>query len=205
MPARAQLEFDRRLNTLFVARTHWLRMQVRKPKQGKAPSFNKKKVESAILKLKMLADECLRRKQRVWMAESYQLKKQWQVRTSKGWGIQEKRESFITWFESNIPHPNCVYVFWAKRRCRYVGRTLKGTNRPQSHFQKYWFTGVTRIDIYVSSGRRDVPKLECLATHRFGPSHSRIRPAKKKWHSRCPVCVVHRAVRDEVKSIFRLK
>jgi hypothetical protein len=119
--------------------------------------------------------------------------------------MQQKRRMFLEWFESQRINRNCVYAFWARHRCRYVGRTLNGKNRPQSHFQKFWFLGVTRIDIYHSKKKRSIPKLECLLTHRFDPQHSRIKPSGRKWSSRCPICEAQSLVRADVRSLFRLR
>jgi len=203
MAKQAAIEFDKRLHKLFDDRTHWLRAQVRKSKPGPAPQFSKKKVKSSIKKLQTLATKCLLRSYAVdGLDELYNQKKQWHV---TGWGVDQKQRAFVRWFEKTIHYKNCVYVFWAKRRCRYVGRTLKGKNRPQGQFQKFWFPGVTRIDIYAARGRKDVPKLECLATHRFKPTRSKNKPAARKWTAKCPICEAHKAIQSEVKSIFRLR
>ncbi len=206
MAKHAAIKFDRKLRTLFQDRTHWLRAQVRKPGPGKPPTFNKKKVERAIKKLQTLATECQLRVYAIdGLGQLYDSKKQWHVTTNKGWGVEEKRKAFIAWFQSHVPYKNCVYVFWAKRKCRYVGRTLKGKNRPQSQFLKHWFPGVTRVDIYACDHARSVPTLECLATHRFHPTYSKIKPATRKWYTKCPICETHKQIRHEVKAIFRLK
>ena len=206
MAKHAALEFDRKLQKLFRDRTHWLRACLRRPTPGKAPSFNRKKVEAAIAKLLALATECQLRRHAVdGIHDLYDLRKQWHVTSQKGFGLEAKRKAFIAWFAATSPHKNCVYVFWAKRKCRYIGRTLQGKNRPQSHFLKWWFPAVTRVDIYASRGARDVPKLECLATHRFKPRFSKIKPAARKRYSKCPICETHRLIRKEVKSIFRLR
>lgn len=197
--------FDRKLAALFKDRTHWLRSQVRKPRPGKAPSFNKKKVERGIKKLQDLTTECLLHSHAVkGLGKLYDVKKQWRVTANKGWGVDGKRKAFVQWFEKHIPYENCVYAFWRNRKCRYIGRTMGGKNRPQSQFQKYWFRGVTRVDIYASRSSKDIPKLECLASHRFEPTYSKIKPAARKWSSKCPICETRKAVRDEVKAIFKL-
>lgn len=205
MTKKNVVEFDAQLHKLFSDRTHWLRTQVRKPKPGKAPGFNKKKVEASISKLQVLATKCLLHSHAVdGLRNLYDTKKQWHVK-GKGWGSEKKRITFMDWFEKTIPYKNCVYVFWAKRQCRYVGRTLNGKGRPQSHFHKDWFAGITRIDIYAAKVSRQISKLECLATHRFCPTKSKIKPSAAKWHAKCPICETHRAIRSEIKSIFRLK
>ncbi len=206
MARHAALDFDRRLLRLFKDRTHRLRAQVRKPTRGKAPSFNKTKVERVIKQLQELATKCQLHDHAIrGLRQLYDLKKQWHVTSKTGWGNERKRKAFVAWFEKHIPYDNCVYVFWEKRRCRYVGRTLGGQNRPQSQFQKFWFPGVTRVDIYASGGAREIPKLECLATHRFRPTHSRMKPATRKWYSKCPICETRKLVRAEVKAIFRFR
>jgi len=197
--------FDRHLQKLFDDRTHWLRRQVRKPGRGKAPSLNRAKVDRAIHRLQSLAEDYQLNSHAIARLRGlYKLKKQWHT-SNKGWGIDQKRKAFVQWFDKNIRHDNCVYVFWAKRKCRYVGRTLAGKNRPQSQFQKYWFLGVTRVDIYASQGAREIPKLECLATHLFQPIYSKVKPAAQKWFSKCPICETRRLIRSELKAIFRLR
>lgn len=206
MSNNAVVEFDRKLKKLFSDRTHWLLSLIKKPKPGKAPSIDKKKVEKNVSMLQVLATKALLRNRAITsLTNLYDTKKQWRVTTQKGWGVAQKKRAFIEWFDKYIPFDNCVYAFWAKRRCRYVGRTLKGKNRPQSHFEKHWFTGVTRIDIYAARASRDISKLECLATHRFLPSHNKIKPSSRKGNSKCPICQTHKAIRSEVKSIFRLR
>jgi hypothetical protein len=203
MAKRAAIQFDRSLHKLFAARTHKLWALVRKPKPGKAPDFNKKKVEKSIERLRVLATKCLLRPHAIdGLNQLYDLKRQWHV---KGFGNDRKRKLFADWFGKTIPYQNCVYVFWRNRQCRYIGRTLKGKNRPESQFNKWWFPGVTRIDLYAARGKRNIPKLECLATHRFHPKFSKIRPAASKWAEKCPICETHKVIRTEVKSIFKLK
>jgi hypothetical protein len=206
MAKRAVRAFDERLEKLFRDRTHWLRREVQKPRSGPPPKFNRKKVQRAITALNNLATKCLRGKyQGAEYVNLYDKKKQWQVNRNKGWGSEKKRKAFDKWFEKFVPHLNCVYVFWSGRICRYVGRTLNGKGRPQSHFQKAWFVGVTRIDILSSKNGRNIAQLECLTTHRFNPKYSKIKPSAKKWYAKCPVCETHKRIRNEVKSIFRLR
>ena len=206
MAKHAAVEFDRKLDRLFRERTRWLRAEVRKPTGRKPPTFGRRKVDQAIAKLLELAIECLLRPYAIReFKRLYDLKKQWHVTKSKGWGRDKKRRAFRRWFESRIPYENCVYVFWARRRCRYIGRTTGGKNRPQGHFDKHWFSDVTRVDIYACKRSRDIPQIECLATHRFRPSYLRNKPAKRKWYKRCPICETRKRIKQEVHSVFRLK
>jgi len=139
MAKHAAHAFDRKLEDLFWDRTHWLRNQVRAPSRGKAPTFSRLKVNKAIAELKALTTKCLLRKHAIdRFPDLFDQKKQWHV---SGHGADKKRKAFVTWFDMSIPHSNCVYVFWAGKKCRYVGRTLNGKGRPQSHFDRNWFGG----------------------------------------------------------------
>jgi hypothetical protein len=205
MAKRALQRFDDELEKLFIRRTHWVRGQVRKPKQGKPPTFARGHVDKAVNNLNKLTEACLLRDHAVQrLADIYDEKRQWHVVRSKGWGVENKRKSFIEWYERNKIGRNCVYVFWAGKKCRYVGRTMKGQNRPQTHFTKHWFIGVTRVDLYHSRVGRNVPKLECLATHRFRPRFSKIKPSSKRWYARCPICETQKTIAADVRSLFRL-
>ncbi len=199
-------EFEAHLGKLFADRTHWLRMSVSKAKPGKPPVFHKRKVEKSIELLQMLAVEIL--KNSVALKElnnkKEHPKKQWHT-ANKGWGRDAKKQSFDLWFERYINYPNYIYVFWAGKKCKYVGRTVNGNGRPQSHFAKYWFSGVTRIDIYSTSKRSDVPKLECLAIHKFNPSENRNNASLPRWAKTCPICDTTNFIRKEIKYIFNLK
>jgi hypothetical protein len=203
MAKRALKNFDRELEKLFKRRTHWLRSKVRKPTVGKPPTFTRKHVKNAIRRLNQLTEACLLRDHAIHnLSDIYDEKRQWR---SKGWGLERKRKSFLSWYDKRGIKNNCVYVIWGKRKCRYVGRTLNGKNRPQSHFHRKWFPGVRRIDIYHSKTKRNIPKLECLATHRFQPKFSKIKPSTRKWYSRCPIHEAQRMIRADVRSLFRLR
>ena len=206
MARHSAVQFDRRLHKLFDDRTVWLRRAVRQRNPGRPPSFDRKKVSRTISALQELASQAVVKKaaQREF-SQIVDKKKQWRVSNSKGWGWRAKRESFDSWFQLKIPYPNCIYVFWAGRKSRYVGRTVRGKGRPQSHFGKSWFPGITRIDIYSTSSPSQVPKLECLAIHRFQPRENGVKASFPKWAKKCPVCKVHKLIRQEIRTIFRLR
>src|SRR5262245_32054130 len=134
MPTRLQREFDAQLSDLFKRRTDWVRRQIRRPKQGQPPHFNRRHVDKAISNLNELVERSLIKEHAVQtLSDIYDEKLQWHVIRSKGWGAEKKRRSFLEWYERKGISRNCVYVFWAKKTCRYVGRTLNGKNRPQAH------------------------------------------------------------------------
>ena len=206
MARHSTVQFNRKLHELFDDRTIWLRKAVRQRNPGRPPTFSRKKVSRAIAALQELASKAVVKKAaRKEFARIVDKKKQWQVSNSKGHGWRAKRENFDKWFQHKIPYPNCIYIFWAGRKARYVGRTVRGKGRPQSHFDKSWFSGVTRIDIYSTSTPSQVPKLECLAIHRFHPRENGVKASIPKWAKKCPVCDVHKLIKHEIRAIFRLK
>lgn len=197
--------FDTELARLFNTRTRQLRAKVW-PSRGAAGKITKKKIQISIGKLQGLAEAALlRSKHGKLILGNYDYKRQWHPKRGKGFGRSAKKRHFKDWYERHITTQNCVYVYWGQSRCLYVGRTLNGKGRPSSHFEKHWFGKATRLDVYAFRRKRDVPRFECMFTHLHQPSYSKIKPSTKRFHSRCPVCDVHRAIKGEVKSIFRLR
>lgn len=198
-------EFDRELNSLFDARTHDLRSQIW-AKRGAAPKFTKTKIKKSIERLNEIAETALLRMPDIRdQLSEYDHKKRWHPKRGKGFGWSAKKREFRKWYDEHITTRNCVYVFWRNKRCLYVGRTLNGKGRPSAHFEKHWFSQATRIDVYGFDRKREVPRFECLFTHRHRPTQSRIRPATKRYYTRCPICVVKENIRYEIKYLFRLK
>jgi hypothetical protein len=206
MSKHSAIQFHRVLDGLFERRTSWLRKVVDKGIKTKPKIFDKNRRRKGIKRLKLLATDCLARDlaKREFRA-MIDKKKQWQCTRSKGWSHKDKKHHFKVWFTRNIPYKNCIYVFWKGRKAEYVGRTLKGKNRPQCHFDKIWFHGTTRIDIYSTSQASQIPKLECLAIHRFQPKQNGQRAAVQKWAKRCPVCKIHKQIESELRDIFALR
>jgi len=205
MASSSERQFDEVLQSLFEARTHDLRSEIWTAR-GPAPKFTKRKIRNAINQLLNLAEEALlRSKQSKEIIGNYDYKKQWHPKRGKGYGRSAKKQNFQQWYERHITTQNCVYVFWSPSSCLYVGRTLNGKGRPTGHFEKHWFGNATRVDVYGFDRKRNVPRFECMFTHWREPSYSKIKPASKKYYSRCPICDVQRHVKTEIKSLFRLR
>ena len=206
MSKRAAVQFHRGLDDLFERRTSWIRKVVDKGIKTKPKAFNRKRRRTGINRLKRLSTECLARDlARREFAATIDKKKQWQCTKNKGWLRKHKRRHFDRWFAKHIPFKNCIYIFWKDRMAEYVGRTVRGKGRPQSHFTKFWFSGITRIDIYSTSQASQTPKLECLAIHRFEPRQNGSKASIPKWAKKCPVCEVHKSIEAELKDIFALR
>jgi hypothetical protein len=202
-------DFLRELDHLYKRRTRWLRSAVGDKKPGPPPTFKRKNVDQSIKKLQNIASDVFAKKlAKKEFAEYAPSKRMWRV---KGHGCERQRKSFDQWFAKWFPQRSgkqqqCVYVFWGKRgKCIYVGRTYGGKNRPRSHFDKRWFSEVKRVDIYPVRLASHLPKLECLAIHRFWPTKNKQRAAKEKWTKECPLCRIHQDIHNELHGIFRFK
>jgi hypothetical protein len=203
--SRAANKFDRELTKLFRKRTHGLRAYMW-PISGTAPTLARKNVSSAINRLRNIAeDDYLKSRYARRLLSEYDYKRQWHSKKGKGFGRAAKKRSFKRWYDKKITTKNCVYAFWNGKYCLYVGRTLNGKGRPTSHFDKHWFSKATRVDVYGFDRRRDVPRFECLLTHKRNPSYSIMKPSTKKYYSPCPVCDGKKFIGDEVRWIFRLR
>lgn len=199
-------QFDRDLRKLFTRRTSWLYAAIGKKRPGPAPAFAKKIVKPAIESLTTTARQILLKKRaRKEFQASILAKRQWQTKKNKGHGRAAKKASFRRWYGRNIHGQNCIYVFWSGRRCEYVGRTVRGHGRPSSSFDKYWFSAVTRIDIYSVAGPSVVAKAECLAIDLFDPRRNIYSSSRPKFSKRCPICSAEKEIRRELKRVFPLR
>ncbi len=195
-----QLAFNRELTHLFEIRTYWLRHLFKGKSRGKKPRLTRKNISRTINQLQAIATSSEARKlAREGFQKSARAKRTWRVTKRKGHGRDEKKRNFQLWYERVITAPGCVYVFWNHRKCIYVGRTGKGGKRPSEHFIKFWFSGVTRIDVYEVRAKRPLAALECLAIHRFRPSRNKLERNRK-----CPLCAIHRDIKGEIQTLFRL-
>lgn len=198
--------FEKELDALFYSYTGKLRRDAGKKSKGPVPKIDRKRLENRIERLAQIArDVELNMRGREAFDEVVGQKRQWHPKRGKGWGVDAKRRTFRNWYDNNIYGRNCIYMFWAKRKCLYVGRTGARGRRPEAHFEKFWFHAVSRIDCYIVSGKRNLPMAECLAIDLFRPAKNKIRSAQKKWASRCPVCSKELKVRRQLKQLFPLK
>jgi len=198
-------EFARELDRLYNRRTHWLRSVIGYRKPGPPPTFRRETVNEGIAKLQDIAYRAFAKKlAKQEFAQFAPSKRSWHV---KGYGREEKRKIFNVWFVRRLGnHQNRVYIFWGKRgKCIYIGRTGNGGSRPDDHFEKYWFGRTRRIDIYPVKQASQLPKLECLAIHRFLPAYNKTKAATQKWTKRCPMCRIHKDIQSELRSIFRFR
>lgn len=196
--------FISELDKLYRDRTHWLRLVIGDKTLGRPPKVNRKRVSKSIEQMQNLASIAFAKK--LAKNEFKKFSPQKQAWPKKGWGPKKQKDLFNDWFKMNLAdNRNFVYVFWKNKKCIYVGRTGSRGSRPTDHFGYTWFLSITRADIYPVKQRSQLPKLECLAKHRFLPSRNAIRPAKEKGAKKCPMCKKHKDIHDELRDMFRLK
>lgn len=199
-----QGKFNHSLDRVYQKRTGWLRTVLTKANPGPVPKLNKRQRDRAIARLQEIASSALAKKMaRRAFQRSVEKRKRWMT---KGWGTEGKLEEFRAWARKKIDRKSGkVYVFWKDKKCCYVGRTRGRGSRPSHQFKKGWFNGTTRIDVYMAPRKSEIPRLECLAAHRFLPSRNKIKVAKEKWTPKCPVCVLHKKIKTELRGIFRFR
>lgn len=199
-------QFEDDLKDLFLKRTGWLRSAVGKKRPGPSPTFTKKKVKRALERMTLIARQILlKQRGRKAFKSHVVLKRQWQVNSRKGFGRRAKKIAFRRWYDKSVRSNNCVYVFWSERKCVYVGRTLRGKGRPSSSFDKFWFSSVTRIDVYSVTSPSVVPTAECLAIDLFDPSRNVYSSSKPKFSKKCPICSTEKKIKAELKRVFPLR
>ncbi len=198
--------FNRELDNVFRKRSHWLRTVLRGPRPGPPAKLKRRHLERAVAKLQGIAAEAfataLARKE---FKRSVRQRKSWHAKRGKGFRFEQRQRAFNQWYDDHITSQSCIYVFWARWRCVYVGRTTRGGRRPSSHFDRAWFRPVTRVDVYETTGRRVLPALECLAIHRFQPVRNKFRAQERRWTRKCPLCALHRDIERELRDIFRFR
>ena len=201
-------QFNKKLEKLFKEWTHRLRGAIQTHSRGRIPSIDKVKIDKTIKQLQHIASEILiNRDCKKEFEEIVSDKTRWHTK-NKGWGWDKRKDEFNDWFKKkNINFKNYIYVFWAGNKCKYVGKSIAGRTRPQTHFEKRLINGVTLIAIYFTSQRTQIPKLECLAIHRFKPSkkYNKYKPSFSKHDKPCPVCENEDLIKQEIKSTFRLR
>jgi len=197
-----QRKFKRELKSLFGIRSLRIYDRLKHIHSHGHSDIPKRKLKNTLKKLKDLSMEIIIKDHcRKDFLDIITKKKGWRPKRAQVWSRTEKRDKFNQWFERNNLGPNCIYVYWAKNVCQYVGRTGKGSGRPSAQFEKFWFGRVTRIDVYNVSMVTEIPKAECLAFHLFSPKRNKVRPSSKKGSQKCPICRARKYIYRELRNI----
>jgi len=199
-----QSKFNKVLDELYRSRTDKLRHLLDSGKKKKARSFNRNLLDKKTKELKNLASDALliQHFQKEFKNRVYK-KNSWFWMKSKGFNRDQKSEHFEEWYNNIFLHRNkCIYIIWDEGKCLYVGKTEQAPGRITSHFYEIKFAHPTRIDVYLTRGKRDLSILECLAIHKYKPSKNQLLAAKKKYTSECSLCKINRRIDKEMRRIF---
>jgi hypothetical protein len=198
-----EARFKRELDDLWRSRSHWLRHVLSAPSHGKPPRFTRDKREKAITRLlEIVSDDLAHDLARSEFNKRVKKRKNWRNQRTKGRNRQEKQDNFRRWYVKNIGKKHCVYIFWGRRSCLYVGETDKPSGRRvASHFTKYWFNQTRRIEICVPK-KTYLPSLECLAIHAYKPKYNTLRAPRKKGRTKCPLCRLEREIKAELRLLL---
>ena len=193
-------QFKKELHSLFDLRTAWLMKILGAKKIGKPTKFNKDKVKKSIQIIQNYASKAFVNK-----ISKYELDKSTKIIKNhkiQGHGIKQKKKDIKDWYDNTIHSANCVYMFFNKdNKCLYVGRSSSGKHRPASHCEKFWFKYANRIKV-VATIQSESSKIECMAIHRYLPRYNINTPSKSKWTKKCPICKIHKDIKNEIESIF---
>lgn len=194
-------QFSRKLDHLWRRRAAKFRALVVPGSRGQRLRFSRKRRDKSIDDILGLASRILLKREghpefnrvvarrRLWMM--------------KGRGLLGRGDSLVTWAQQELRGP-IVYVFWHKKKCLYVGKGASW-RRIRSYRKSAYILEATCIEVFQIAGGRQLAKAECLATHLFNPRDNKAKPAEVRWGNTCPICEKHDHIRDELKSIFKMK
>src|SRR5436190_654561 len=119
---RLNRTFDDTLNSLLARRIDWLKRKIW-PHAGQPSHLTKSTVDREIAKIQNVVVEALSRDRSTkHIISRFDYKKQWHTKRGKPFRNTAKKKAFGEWYKENITARNCVYIFWQKRKCLYVGR-----------------------------------------------------------------------------------
>ena len=204
--SKYQSEFNHELDRLYHIRTDRLRHMLGPKIKGKSPKFNRDIRNRVIENLKEITAEALVKDfTRKEIKRRVEKKRSWLITRGKGVNLDAKKENFKEWYDKKCQgHRTCIYIFWRGRKCLYVGKTQKGPNRIISHIYDKRFGNPSRITLYLTRAKRNLPILECLAIHNFNPRINKTKAAKKKFTAKCPLCKRTRQIEKDLRRIFSI-
>ena len=121
--------FERKLDKMFLQRTHWLRKELSSTQAGKPPKFSRQNVDSGIDELQEIASKALAQKLAKKEFDNHvTTRKNYQV---KGRGFEDKKNKFKKWFEVEFPKiKSLIYAFWGEWEEVYVCRSHRTSWQP---------------------------------------------------------------------------
>lgn len=194
-------QFSNKLEDLWWRRTAELRALVIPRGAGQPPKFSRQVRERLINHLLDDATKILvKREAGSEFRDIAPHRRLWQI---KGHGLLNRGRNLLAWAESKL-HGPIIYTFWRGQKCLYVGKG-KTWKRLRNYDKSAYLISATSIEVFLVTNQSQLGKAECLATHLFKPRDEKVKPSKEKWGKECPVCRKHDAIRDELKTLFKMK
>lgn len=192
--------FERKLLTLLHRRTDAL-VHLIKPKRGPRKHFTKRHREEGIAELQKLAEQILRRD--VVPSRLRAITARTRRTRLGGRGLDERFKRMCAWAEQHL-HGPIIYSFWRRKGCLYVG---KGSSwrRLRSYRRDILLQQATSLRVRMVTGKSHVAMAECMSIHMHDPKHNINRSSKPRYSKLCPICKANRAIRDELRALFRMK
>jgi len=192
--------FERKLSTLLHRRIDPL-VRLIKPKRGPQKVFTKRHREDGIAELQELAEQILRKA--VVPGRLKEITSGSRRTMLRGRGIDDRFKQMCAWAEQSLRGP-IIYSFWRGKRCLYVGKG-GSWRRLRSYRRHILLQEATSLRVRMVAGKSHVAMAECMSIHLHNPKHNINQSSKPKYSKRCPICKTNREIRDELRSLFRMK
>jgi len=135
--------------------------------------------------------------------EFKKLVKRRRLRSIQGYGLDGRFEHIYRWARRMLRGP-IVYAFWSDGKCLYVGKG-ESYKRLKAYKKSAYLYQAGHLETWQIKTISRLPAAEGLAIHLHDPRDNKKKAAKKKWGRKCPVCIRHDELKDELNSLLRLK
>lgn len=172
---------------------------VKKP--GPIPTFSRRYREAQIKSIQLIVYRSMRKELKSWVKNTTTRRSVFLNGIAGG----QKWEVLRNRLHRYEKQRNLVYVFWRGKKCLKVGRSEIGLKRIEQQKGSALFQKARRVVVFFPSGglKRSVPALECALTHLYNIEPP-IKPSKKKWRERCPLCKKRSWVKKKIRAWFPL-
>ncbi len=194
-------QFSKKLDDLWKRRTASLRALVVRKGSGQLLQFTRGRRDRLIDQAQGIATRVLLKRE--GHKEFKRVVHRRQLRQIIGRGTNDRGERFVSWVREKVRGP-IVYAFWRNRKCLYVGKG-GSWRRLRGYAKSVYIREASCVEIFQITGKSQLAKAECLATHLYTPRDNKVKAAEVRWGKACPICKKHDRIRSELKAIFKMK
>ncbi|MFM7734775.1 MAG: hypothetical protein ACKOCT_20695 [Alphaproteobacteria bacterium] len=192
--------FERRLSGMLHRRTDRL-LGLIKRKPGPRKDFTRHHREDGIAELQSLAGQILRKD--VVPGHLRAITTGTRLTRLGGRGLENRFQRMCDWAESNLRGP-IIYSFWRGNRCLYVGKG-ESWRRLRSYRRDILLATATSLRVRMIAGKSHLAMAECMSIHLYEPRYNINQSSKPKYSKKCPICQTNLAIREELRSLFRMR